>query len=223
MRAKSRIPGVGAQRLVGQLSQFRVGSCRSFPSWRRRHWWPRPSHSPGAHFMMLRMRFAGIEAGNGALAHAIIQAIGVTVLDPQPLRCPQRFMLPRWRRPSAPADRPHSTACPIAAVLAFEALDHLERVAVAGRLKIAPAWPTWATESQCKNRDPPAEDDIFSMRIIGCGVRPRRLAMILSTVRFGNNAVTRWPQRMTGVIELAHLGIWQRQRLKILFGDFFRR
>ena len=48
---------------------------------------------PGAGLGRAAQAFAGIDAGNGALAHAVVEAVGVAVLDPEPLRGAQLIAL----------------------------------------------------------------------------------------------------------------------------------
>src|SRR4051812_22306938 len=79
---------------------------------------------------------AGIEPRDGALAEAVIEAIGVAVLDPQPLRRAQLITL---RRLSILHRLLVGDVQPLVPLrgLGLEAFHHLERVAVAGLFRIA--------------------------------------------------------------------------------------
>ena len=85
----------------------------------------------GARFRHAAHAFAGIEPRDGALAHPVIQAIGVAVLDPQPLRRAQLIAL----RATCILHRlligDVQPLVPLRG-LGLETFHHLERVAVAG-------------------------------------------------------------------------------------------
>src|SRR5215475_14039485 len=80
--------------------------------------------------------FDGIQRGDGAFAHPVIQAIGVTVPDPEPLRGAQRLSLRRHRVPHRLLISGVHPLVPFCG-LRPQASGHLERVAVAGLFGIA--------------------------------------------------------------------------------------
>ena len=80
--------------------------------------------------------FAGIDAGDGALAHAVIQAIGVAILDPEPLRRAELVVLLRARILQRLLIGDRHPLVPLRG-LGLEAIDHLGGVAVAGLVGIA--------------------------------------------------------------------------------------
>src|SRR5258707_7048651 len=80
--------------------------------------------------------FAGIEPRDSALAETVIQAVGVAVLDPQPLRRTQLVVLRRHRVLQRLLIGNGHPLVPLRG-LGLETLDHLEGIAVAGRFRIA--------------------------------------------------------------------------------------
>jgi hypothetical protein len=122
---------------------------------------------------------------------AVIQAIGVAILNPQALRRAQLVVLLRHgvlegllvgnRHPLVPLRGP-----------GLEAFDHLERIAVAGWFGIALVAGNSYRRRQTNrgDRDQHPQHGAHLVAHAG-GISPSRLAMILSIIRLGRIAVIR--------------------------------
>ena len=137
---------------------------------------------------MLRMHSPASSRAMFALAETVIEAIGIAVLDPQPLRRTQLVALRRLRILHRFLISDVSTCLSHLLGFRLEAFHHLKRVAVAGLPGLA-LIAAHGRPSRGQGRPPGRHRSKHYAR--SCGNNPSRLAISLSKVRLGSTAAIR--------------------------------